>query len=101
MSEQDISTIGKDYKAQQAQKEAEKALRKAQKQSHRTVEQTMDFKKLARAINGPSYIPYDKLLGPDGFMTDRMSVRITKRKREILEELSKIDRVASKYGIEM
>lgn len=97
---QNISTLNIEHQALQDMKTQRQVENRRRRNNNHTVEGITNLKKLAKAINGREYIPYEKLLSSKGFMTDSMSVRISRRKRELDAELANVKDISTKFDID-
>ena len=97
----DIFKLGEKVREERQTKNEKRERFKKEEQKTKVLQTISSLKDLRRKINPTGFIPYRSILGEKGFLSDGMKVVISKRKREMLDEMSNILAIEKKFGVEL
>ena len=101
MTSEEARKLGERHRERKAEKRNRNGYVRNQKELSKKLTEGHALKKLRMQLNPTMYIPYDRILSEDGYLGHHMREKISKRKQEIMDEMSKIMKIEKRFDCKL
>lgn len=101
MTEREASEAAEVHRNGKREKRERQERNRDQRELSKDLSQKRNLKQLRMQVNPTLFIPYDQILAEGGYLGHHMKDKISQRKREIMDEMSKILKVEERFNVKL